>query len=441
MEIRYSRMKNTYFRPKNIYFMRFVMKLLHVLVGPSAPPGKLQLLEKDVFYVNLQRCKLFAKIVILFEFIMICINLTTSFAIYQRLIFSNTYLILYLLLLTMSVIMLGYMHWFERIKDYTERQYKWFRLGMLCFVCFFGVWGSVITLLDQKGYGHVMAFSVNIVCVSILFLASNRTIIKLYIPPIAVLFIGLPFFQPSMDTLIGHYINLSVFLFFCWLGSRMLYNSYAANFFNEMLLKESNHHLALKIEENMAINEKLKKANEKLQYLSFIDELTKVPNRRGFQHYIQEQLDNNQGKRNVSLMMLDIDAFKQFNDHYGHLEGDKVIQLAASTIQQLIAPRDGFLSRFGGEEFVIIVFEWNKDQVYQFAEKIRNAVYSMGIVHEYSPVTNRVTVSIGIETGDVEHPLDIESLLKNADFALYQAKNNGRNRVEVFSRAEWLLER
>ncbi|WP_191090562.1 GGDEF domain-containing protein [Niallia endozanthoxylica] len=417
------------------------MKLLHVLVGPSASPEKLQLLEKDVFNVNLQRCKLFAKIVILFEAIMICINLTTSFANYQRLIFSNTYLILYLLLLIMSVIMLGYMHWFERIKDYTERQYKWFRLGLLCFVCFFGVWGSVITLLDQKGYGHVMAFSVNIVCVSILFLASNCTIIKLYIPPIAVLFIGLPFFQSSMDTLIGHYINLSVFLFFCWLGSRMLYNSYAANFFNEMLLKESNHHLALKIEENMAINEELKKVNEKLQYLSFIDELTKIPNRRGFQHFIQEQLDNNQGKRNVSLMMLDIDAFKQFNDHYGHLEGDKVIQSAASTIQQLIAPRDGFLSRFGGEEFVMIVFDWNEDQVYHLADEIRKAVYSMGIVHEYSPVTNRVTVSIGIETGDVEHPLDIERLLKNADFALYQAKNNGRNRVEVFGTAERLLGR
>jgi len=417
------------------------MKLLHVLIGPSASPEKLQLLEKDVFYVNLQRCKLFAKIVILFESILICINLTTSFVTYQRLIFSNIYLLLYLLLLTMSVIMLGYIKWFERKRDYTARYYQRFRFGLLCFVCFFGVWGSVITLIDQKGYGHVMAFSVNIVCVSILFLASYRTIIKLYIPPIMVLFIGLPFFQSSMETLIGHYINLSVFLFFCWLGSRMLYNSYAANFLNEMLLKESNHHLALKMEENMAINKELKKANEKLKYLSFVDELTKIPNRRGFQHFIQEQLDHHQGKRNVSLMMLDIDAFKQFNDHYGHLEGDKVIQAVAGTIQQLVIPEEGFLARFGGEEFVIIVFDWNEDRVYKLADGIRKAVYNMGIVHEYSPVTNQVTVSIGIETGDVEHPLDIESLLKNADFALYQAKNNGRNRVEFFGREKLLLGR
>ncbi|WP_422392312.1 GGDEF domain-containing protein [Niallia oryzisoli] len=102
-------------------------------------------------------------------------------------------------------------------------------------------------------------------------------------------------------------------------------------------------------------------------------------------------------------------------------------------MQQQVKPEEGFLSRFGGEEFVITVFDWNIEKVFQLAERIRKAVYDLGITHEYSPVSNRVTVSIGIETGDVEHPLDIERLLENADQALYQSKNNGRNRVEVFS--------
>lgn len=143
-----------------------------------------------MFFRNLQRCKLFAKIVILFEFILICMNQTTSFVTYHRMFVFDIYFRLYVLLLLMSIIMLVYIIRFEKKKDMTEKQYQWFRFGVICFVCFFLVWGSVVTLVDQKGYGHVMAFAVNIMCVSILYLASNRTILKLYILPIAVLFIG-----------------------------------------------------------------------------------------------------------------------------------------------------------------------------------------------------------------------------------------------------------
>ncbi|WP_394236368.1 GGDEF domain-containing protein [Niallia oryzisoli] len=409
------------------------MKFSNVLDSLSVSPEKQKLLENHIFYKNLQRCKLFAKIVILFEMILICMNVTTSYVTDHRIFVFTIYLLLYTLLLTMSIAMLFYMLWFEKKRNFSEQQFKWFRFGLLCFVCFFLVWGSVVTLVDQKVYGHVMAFVVNIMCVSILFLASNRTMIKLYVLPISVLFIGLPFFQPSMDIVMGHYINLVVFLFFCWLASRMLYNSYASNFFNEMLLKESNHNLALKMEENLAMNEELKKANERLRQLTLVDELTKIPNRRGFQQYIQDRMAGATEKRAVSLMMLDIDSFKLFNDNYGHLEGDRVIQTVARTIQQLMESEGSILSRFGGEEFVVAVFDWEREKVYQFAEKIRKSVYDTGIVHEFSPVTNRVTVSIGVDTGDVVHMLDIEGLLENADNALYEAKKKGRNRVEVFA--------
>ncbi|WP_160719604.1 GGDEF domain-containing protein [Bacillus sp. USDA818B3_A] len=408
------------------------MKFSYAFVTPQVSLEKQQMLEKHLFHENIKRCKLFARIVILFEAILILMNLSSTLAANQGKFVLNTYLVLYFVLLIMSAVMLLYMRWFERKAAYTEQQFKRFQLGLLGFVNFFLVWGAVVTLVDQEDYGHVMAFAVNFMCVSILFHASNRTILMLYILPIAVLSIGLPIFQPSTAIVMGHYINLSVFLFFCWLASRMLYISDSTNFFNKMLLTETNISLASKIEENEKINLELAKANEQLKKMTIIDELTKIPNRRGFQQYIRETLAHTNDKRKISLMMLDIDAFKLFNDNYGHLEGDKVIKSVAQTIQTCIDSSVSTTARFGGEEFVVAIYDLDDFEIYQLAEDIRLAIIQMNIPHEYSPVTNHVTISIGIASGFVSNEVEIEQLMEDADRALYQSKSKGRNCVEFF---------
>ncbi|WP_052352863.1 GGDEF domain-containing protein [Neobacillus dielmonensis] len=396
---------------------------------PQVSRDKQLLLKKHIFTENLKRCKLFASIVILFEIILIMMNLSSD----HGKLLINTYLILYFLLLGMSILMLIYIHWFEKKSSYTERQYRWFNIGILSFVNFFLVWGAAVTLVDQKSYGHVMAFVVNFMCVSILFHASNRTILMIYIPSILVLLIGLPVFQHSEAILLGHYVNLSVFIFFCWLASRMLYISNSTNFLNEWLLTETNENLAAKNAEIERINRELADVNIQLKKMAVLDELTKVPNRRGFQQYIQEWLTTHQSQQTLTIMMLDIDAFKLFNDHYGHLEGDKIIELVAQAIQNCMASSAGITARYGGEEFVIAVFDTANEDVYRLAEKIRATILEMGIPHEFSPVANRVTASIGYASGEVSNEDEIQELVEMADRALYKSKSKGRNRVEGIS--------
>ncbi|WP_157827556.1 GGDEF domain-containing protein [Niallia nealsonii] len=409
------------------------MKFKNVFVVPQVSREKQQLLKMHLLKENMQRCKLFAQIVILFEAILICMNISSSYEENHGHFVITIYFVLYFILMLMSFFMLVYINRMEKKETYTERFYNRIQLGLLSFVCFFLVWGAAVTLVDQKEYGHVMAFAVNFMCVSVLFHASNRTILLLYIAPITVLLFGLPIFQPSSAILMGHYINLTVFLFFCWLASRMLYTSYASNFFNKLLLTESNERLALKMEENEKINKELAKANKQLKKMTIIDELTQIPNRRGFQKYIRDTLIGANKKRKLTLMMIDIDAFKLFNDHYGHLEGDKILKSVAQKIQASIHFFDGISARFGGEEFVAAVFDLDVKAVEQLAESIRKAVFKMEIPHEYSPFSDRVTISIGITTGNVSKAENMEKLMKDADSALYESKSKGRNRVEYFS--------
>ena len=409
------------------------MKLKSVFAMPQVSLEKQQLLKKHLLTENMQRCKLFAKIVILFEAILIYMNVSSSYALNHGHFVINIYFVLYLILMLMSVFMLFYINRMEKKRIYTESVYKRTQLGLLSFVCFFLVWGAAVTLADQKEYGHVMAFAVNFMCVSVLFHASNRTILLLYIAPVTVLLFGLPIFQPSPTILMGHYINLTVFLFFCWLASRMLYTSYASNFYNKLLLTESNERLAMKMEENEKINKELAAVNKQLKRMTIVDELTQIPNRRGFQKYIREALTDVDGERKLTIMMVDIDAFKLFNDHYGHLEGDKILKSVAQKIQASIHFLDSITARFGGEEFIAAVFDLDVKLIEQLAESVRNAVFEMEIPHEYSPCSNRVTISIGVAMGDVAKEEDMEQLMKDADSALYESKSKGRNRVEYFN--------
>lgn len=281
-----------------------------------------------------------------------------------------------------------------------------------------------------------MAFVVNIMCVSILFHASNRDIIKLYLFLILLLYLGLPFFQSSTAVLAGHYINLTVFLFFCWLASRILYKNKYITYYHETLLTRMNNDLALKAEENKKMYTELATVNKKLKQLTIMDELTQIPNRRGFSDFCLQHIQQKKNGRKFSILMIDIDSFKQYNDNYGHLEGDVVLQAVAQTINQLIDQSTSFLARFGGEEFVITLVDKSEQEASSFAESIRLAVYNMNIIHKFSSVEDVVTVSIGLVTADVKSEEAMNEILRNADAALYQAKVNGRNRIEVYQLSE-----
>ncbi len=316
-----------------------------------------------------------------------------------------------------------------------EPNVRFYEVALISYMIIFMVWGSTIALVDQRLYGQLMAFVINITSGSVIFYFSNKHILIPYSISSIVLCAGLPFFQSSTEVLIGHYINLIIFLFFSWVASRILYFTYCSSFKSAILLEQTNQMLEDEIKENHIINQQLEAANKELQHLSLMDELTSIPNRRAFYQHIESMLSTPSNRDSiVSLIMIDIDYFKLFNDHYGHAEGDKIIKCVAQQINTVVRPPSDFAARLGGEEFVFVSFFKNENEIEQLAETIRSQVVEMKIPHKYSNINEYVTVSIGTATHIISQNKGIDELMRFADEALYAAKANGRNCVKSMER-------
>lgn len=169
---------------------------------------------------------------------------------------------------------------------------------------------------------------------------------------------------------------------------------------------------------------------QKLQHAIAHDELTSSLTRRQFLQSVRILQEKVQKENKTSaFFMLDVDHFKKVNDSYGHLIGDRALQTCVTTIQNILHPHD-LLGRFGGEEFAIFIPDTNKEAAFELAERIRTKI-SQQPIYVYGKLPIFVQVSIGISLYSPNHHRSIESLFKEADDALYQAKRQGRNRVFI----------
>lgn len=161
-----------------------------------------------------------------------------------------------------------------------------------------------------------------------------------------------------------------------------------------------------------------------------VDQLTNIANRRRFDEMFSMEI--RKAKRMgsfLSVLMLDIDHFKFYNDTYGHLEGDECLRKVAFAIKNTLKRPGDLAARWGGEEFICLLPDTDHQGAAKVGEKLRIAIMNLGIAHESSPVYKDVTVSVGVVTSDPSDDTCYESLLKHADLALYQAKATGRNRI------------
>lgn len=169
----------------------------------------------------------------------------------------------------------------------------------------------------------------------------------------------------------------------------------------------------------------LRSHSEILKKEATTDGLTDICNRRFFDaHYEIAVADAKRQKYSLSIFMIDIDFFKSYNDHYGHMAGDKIIKRVAKTLKSQLSRATDIVARYGGEEFVLIMPHLNQKTAEQFAEKLRSAVFNLAIPHTGSLHFERITISIGLCTGI---PKINDNMLNQADTALYQAKQQGRN--------------
>ena len=180
---------------------------------------------------------------------------------------------------------------------------------------------------------------------------------------------------------------------------------------------------------------RLAEANLALQRLSSLDGLTGIANRRRFDEVITKEWQRAMRRStSLSLVMIDIDFFKPYNDHYGHQGGDDCLKQVARILQDTLHRGSDVLARYGGEEFATILPETGSKGAAIIAENMRLNIEKSNLPHAKSKVADYVSVSVGLATAIPERDSDSQpdTLIAAADKALYQAKETGRNRVHVF---------
>lgn len=189
----------------------------------------------------------------------------------------------------------------------------------------------------------------------------------------------------------------------------------------------------VKLRETMQqINQELFTANLSLKQRAITDGLTGVANRRHFDETLTAEIRRCSRHREVmSLLLLDVDHFKKYNDHYGHAMGDEALKTVAQVMQDTFKRSGDLCARYGGEEFAVILPQVGEQEVLTLAEKLRQAIWLRQIPHQASDTADRLTVSIGagVYVPSSDAPIKPSHLINTADEALYEAKAAGRNQV------------
>ncbi|WP_319585755.1 diguanylate cyclase [uncultured Desulfobulbus sp.] len=186
-----------------------------------------------------------------------------------------------------------------------------------------------------------------------------------------------------------------------------------------------------KVEE---VNKHLELANDELRKLTNLDGLTGIANRRYHEDKLHREWRRCQRNNSpLSAIMIDIDHFKYFNDHYGHIAGDQCLREVAQALQKGMRRISDSLARYGGEEFVCLLPDCNGEAAHKVAELFNLKIQALGIPHVASRVAPILTVSQGVASLIPSRDIKANELIQRADQALYQAKLWGRNRIVVLS--------
>lgn len=168
----------------------------------------------------------------------------------------------------------------------------------------------------------------------------------------------------------------------------------------------------------------------RLESLSLTDSLTNIANRRAFDQRLLVELSSDKSSRyDLSILLIDVDYFKQYNDTYGHISGDEALQKIASSLESIINKETDLLARYGGEEFVVILPNKSAKQAEEIAQQMKQVIELINIEHKTSKIADAITVSIGIVTRVKNGKTDTDTLMKNADIALYHSKAQGRDQA------------
>ncbi len=175
-----------------------------------------------------------------------------------------------------------------------------------------------------------------------------------------------------------------------------------------------------------SVQDELQRVNNKLEEMAYLDPLTGLFNRRGMLRHLSREWGRAlRSQKTLSLLVMDVDHFKAYNDHYGHLEGDRCLEKIGQSLTDSLMRAADIACRYGGEEFLVLLPETELAGAIEVAKRIQQVLHDAALPHEKSATSDRVTMSIGVvEKGDEITP---EELIRRADQYLYKAKEQGRN--------------
>lgn len=177
---------------------------------------------------------------------------------------------------------------------------------------------------------------------------------------------------------------------------------------------------------------KVKIENKQLKELSQRDDLTDLLNRRALRENVKNHIiKGDYSQEKIGVIMADIDCFKAYNDCYGHLEGDKIIQRVAQVLEESCKRKEDYVCRYGGEEFLIVLSCFELQDLEVIAKRVREALREAAMPHSCSKVSDYITLSMGIAMGNVACYQEFLELVRKADSVLYEVKETGRDNYKM----------
>ena len=232
----------------------------------------------------------------------------------------------------------------------------------------------------------------------------------------------------SLDWIDGKFYATYGFFLYIFIQSVNLSRNYAKKFQESEVLTGELRELNLSLDQKVqARTEQLEVMNEKLRELTFLDGLTGLYNRRFFDEKMMETVaESEKANEPLTLLIIDLDEFKKYNDTYGHVNGDQLIKISAAIFKEVVG-QSGYVARYGGEEFAVILPNCKQEKGYAIAEEIRESMEGAKIEHRTNIPSGFATLSVG-GTSSSEHAFkEMEDWIRFADRALYVSKENGKN--------------
>ncbi|MCP1144496.1 GGDEF domain-containing protein [Lysinibacillus endophyticus] len=297
-------------------------------------------------------------------------------------------------------------------------------LFITLYVTFFLSIGAFISMREQEIYNPLLIYTMILfTCSSFLVLSVKQVSIPL-ITSTCVLLLGL-YLQHGFDQIfILQLLYIASIIPIAFFISQSFYYSFKRSIkFQIEMVREA--------QISRELTKKLREANRKLELQSMLDPLTSLFNRRAYNNYLKElQTKILENSYDLSVIMIDVDCFKMYNDTYGHAEGDKVLLKIAQVLKDLADEYHCFATRWGGEEFALLLFDVPEAFVKEMCNEVKTRVNQLQINHNTSHISDVVSVSIGASTKTILQPDDILACIKQADEALYFVKEHGRNNFE-----------